>query len=294
MWTRKFYSGHWQVRVRHGGAPIPARIEQQRRRELSIAFGLLALLAAGVAVTAMDGQRARRQARRQAELVARVSHELRTPLAVLAAAGDNLADSLVHDRAQIERYGRLIQQASRRLREVAENILHLARRQGMAPPAPLRPLDVGGLVEETLRLSRPQLEQAGFAVEKVFPERPLQVLGEPRALRSALLNLISNAIKYGRSAGWLRLTVATVRARGGEEVEIAVEDRGPGIPASELSRLFEPYYRGERARVEQIEGTGLGLAVVSEVAATHRGRVTVDSSPGGSVFRLYLPRLVEG
>lgn len=292
LWARLFYAGQWQVMVRYGDASIEERVASLRQREMRVAFGILAMLGIAVGLFVAGTHRARRFARRQLDLVAQITHELRTPLAVLSAAGDNLADAIVRDREQMERYGRLIQNETRRLRETVENVLHLARREGAVRPSPLQPIDVADLVEESLRLSRQQLELAGFEVEKSLPEVPVQVMGEPRALRSALLNLVSNAIKYGKASRWLRLSVVSVEREGGGEVQIAVEDRGPGIPRREIAKLFEPYYRGEQARTERIEGSGLGLAVVQDVAAAHRGRVTVDSTPGrGSTFRLHLPAL---
>lgn len=292
LWARLFYSGHWQILVRHGGASIEDSVQALRQREMRMAFGVLAMLGFALALFVTGTHRAQRLARRQVDLVARISHELRTPLAVLGAAGDNLADSIVRDREQVVRYGRLIQHEARRLREITENVLYLARRNGAGSPGPLRPIDVADLVAESLRLSRQQIELAGFEVETSLPAVPLEVLGDRRALRSAVVNLISNAVKYGRPARWLRLSVAPVRRKGGDEVEIAVEDRGPGIPPAEISKLFEPYFRGEQAWADQIEGTGLGLGVVQDVAAAHRGRVSVESAPGrGSTFRLHLPLL---
>jgi signal transduction histidine kinase len=232
-------------------------------------------------------RRTQRAAREQLERLARVSHELRTPLSVLTSAGDNLADGLAGGEEKVRQYGQVIQRETRRLRELVENVLHLSRRRAAAPASEPQLVDVVALVEDSIGLAEPSLREAGFAVERALPPHAVQILGEPRALRSAVLNLISNAIKYGRSGRWLRLAV---EEDGGAEVRIVVEDRGPGIAPRELPRLFAPYARGERARAEQTEGSGLGLAVVKDVVEAHAGRIAVGRPAGGGTsFTLHFP-----
>jgi signal transduction histidine kinase len=290
LWARSYYSGHWHVFIRRGASTVAEEVAAARLRASRSALGALGLILVVVVLVVVLTRRVHRLARDQMEFVASVSHELRSPLAALSAAGDNLADSLFDDPGKLREYGRLIQDETQRLREMVENVLHLARRRSDAPMPKLQPLDVNELVDDTLRRSRRQLEQAGFEVEVAKPERPPRVLGNARALQSALQNLISNALKYGLPARWLRISVelpGTAR-----EVRISVEDRGTGISPRDLRRLFDPFYRGERARAGQIEGSGLGLAVVRGVAEQHGGRIVVESTPGaGSRFTLELPLL---
>jgi signal transduction histidine kinase len=257
-----------------------------RRRALT-GFALLALLSVSAAVVLVATRRTQRAAREQIEQLARVSHEFRTPLAVLAGAGENLADGLIRREGKVRQYGQTVQKATRRLQELVENVLHLSRRQAAVPPMEPRRVDIAELVEDSLEATAASLREAGFTVERALPERRVEVVGDPRALRFAVLNLISNAVKYGREARWLRLAVEEDH---GAEVRIVVEDRGPGIPAGELPRLFRPYARGERALADETEGSGLGLAVVREVAEAHAGRVSVASpAAGGTAFTLHLP-----
>lgn len=292
LYARHFHSGYWQLFVRRAGVSFADEVAANRMRTLRTSFGLLALLSIATSVLVVLARRAQRLARQQMNFVAGVSHELRTPLAVLSAAGDNLADSLVMDSEQMTKYGRVIQKETQRLHEMVENVLHVARRNSPVPQAELRPLDIARLVEETLRRSDRQLEKAGFEVEKEIQPGSLRVLGNAKALQSAILNLISNAIKYGRSARWLRISVFTAGPQGHEEVRVQVEDRGPGVEEEDLPRLFEAFFRGKRAREAQIEGSGLGLTVVADVAKAHKGRVSIQSrSPRGSSFILHLPLL---
>jgi signal transduction histidine kinase len=116
------------------------------------------------------------------------------------------------------------------------------------------------------------------------------VRGDAAALRQALANLVDNALKYGGTSGWMGVSAKSVATLQGEEVVVSVADHGVGIKRSDLSRLFEPFFRSADAQAAAIPGSGLGLAVVRHVVEAHGGRVTVDSAPGkGSVFAIHLP-----
>jgi signal transduction histidine kinase len=280
-----YFRGHWRVLVRYSDVPIPAEVAAAKRRKAAAGFGLLALLATSLVMLTAATRRTQRAARQQLEQLARVSHELRTPLTVLASAGDNLADHIVSGEDELRGYGRVIQRETRRLHELVENVLHLARRRAGRVSRERRPVDLTMVVDDVLTTCRGALDEAGFSVERHQPSHPVQVKGDARALRSALLNLVSNSIKYARSGGRLRVAIEE-RAR---EVRVRVEDRGPGIDRRELPGLFEPYVRG--AGADEAEGSGLGLAVVRDVVEAHRGRVSVEHpGEGGAAFVLHLPR----
>jgi signal transduction histidine kinase len=124
---------------------------------------------------------------------------------------------------------------------------------------------------------------------RVDPDLP-PVLVEEDGIRRSLHNLVGNAIKYAGDGRQVGLTVSRGTGADGGFVRMAVSDRGPGIPAEELPRIFEPFFRGQRAQDRQIRGNGLGLSLVKRIADAHGGRVTVTSTPGqGSTFTLYLP-----
>lgn len=290
FWARDYYSGYWQLFLRQGKASVADRVASNRWRTLRISFGALALVSVSALLIFLLARRAERLAAEQMEFVATVSHELRSPLAILSAAGENLEDALPANAERLREYGRLIRGEALRLTEMVENVLHLARdRSGAAPPV-RRPLDLVELTRETLLRARPQIERAGFAVELELPAGPFVVRGHARALQSALLNLLSNAIKYGLPERWLKVEVGP-SPENPSEVFVAVEDRGPGLEKAERGRLFEPFFRGRKARGEQVEGSGLGLAVVRQVAAAHGGRVeAVSRAAGGSRFTLTLPK----
>lgn len=154
----------------------------------------------------------------------------------------------------------------------------------------MEPVDVAALVDGVLADCRWVLEEKRVAVEKAVAGGLPGVRGDAAALRQALANLVDNALKYGGTAGWIGVGAKSVATHQGEEVVVSVADRGIGIKRSDLSRLFEPFFRSADAQAAGITGSGLGLAVVRHVVEAHGGRVTVDSTPGkGSVFAIHLP-----
>ena len=294
LWARNLYSGHWQLYARRGGVSVADEVAEARLRAWMTSMVALGLLATAVIGVILFARRTQRRAARRLGLVAGISHELRTPLAVLTAAGDNLADSVVRDPERLTEYGRLIQGETLRLREMTENVLHLARQRSEAPPLEKGPLDLAELVRDCLRRMRRQLDAAGITVQEELPPDPVSVHGHRGSLQTAVFNLLSNALKYGGSSRWLRVSLASKPGADGDQARLEVEDRGPGVDPAEAERIFEPFVRGANTP-EEAEGSGLGLSVVRDVARDHGGRVKVDSRPGrGSVFVVQLPLAPEG
>ena len=236
------------------------------------------------------------------EFVAAVSHELRTPVSVIGTAASNLADGIVADPARVRKYGETIQGESRRLAETVERVLQLA---GIAAGSAARsrtPVNVAEVVHQSVAACRPELEARGVTLELSLPDELPPVAGDAGALQSAVRNLISNAVKYGGDARWVRLTAETRdgskprrpghggRAANASHVAITVSDRGLGIAAEDRRHIFEPFYRGREAVSRQIQGSGLGLNLVARIAEAHGGSVELTSEPGhGSTFTLVLP-----
>jgi len=242
------------------------------------------------------------------EFVAAVSHELRTPVSVIGAAAGNLADGVVGDPQRVRKYGETIQGEARRLGETVERVLQLAGIAAGRAAAAQTPISPADLIHESIHACRIEIESAGVNVEVAIAEGLPNVVGDVTALKSALQNVISNAVKYGGTARWIRVTASlqpprsglamTVdKGRGhrrGQKVFVAVEDRGIGIDADDRKHIFEPFYRGRDAVAQQIQGSGLGLNLVMGIVAAHGGHVMVNSEPGkGSTFTLALPAASE-
>ena len=280
----------WQLLVQHQSGSLEAAVARARRQNLAISFGVLLLLTVSIALLAAASRRAHRLARQQMEFVAGVSHELRTPVAVIRSAAENLSHGVVDSGDRVKRYGRLLETEARRLGEMVERVLQYAGiESGLAKGArvPLSPADIiEGAIESSVAL----LEPEHVVIERDFMPNPPSVVGDAAALRSAVQNLIANAVKYGGRDRWVGIRIEQGRLRRRAEVWITVSDHGDGIPASELPHIFDPFYRGADAVVRQVHGNGLGLSLVRQIVAAHGGRVTVTTRSGaGSSFTIALP-----
>lgn len=280
----------WKLVARHSAGSLEAAVGAARTRNLLLSFGILLLMATSVAVLARNARRAERLARQQIEFVAAVSHELRTPVSVIGAAAENLSDGLVTDPSRVKQYGARIQREARRLGDTVERVLLYAGIEAGRAVGHRAPVEVGTLVSEALAASQTVVADAGVTVETEVPAGLPPVMVDLTALRSCLGNLILNAIKYGGTNHWVRISASAVAGRREPEVRIAVTDRGLGITTTDLPHIFEPFYRGAEAQALQIQGNGLGLSIVKGIVEAHGGRVTVQSAHGnGSTFILHLP-----
>jgi signal transduction histidine kinase len=282
-------SGAWQVRVRHRNGSLDAIVAQSRRRNLAISLGVLGLLAGSVVLIIAAAQRQQRLARQQMEFVAAVSHELRTPLAVICSAGENLADGVVADGAQVKRYGTLIESEGRRLHDMVERVLEFAGVRSGAKPRPYTDVDISRVIADAVGGLRSEARDRGVTIEvdsNGSLPAGISVRGDADALRSAVQNIVGNAVKYSASGA----TVDVGASMNGSTVQIRVADRGLGIDAADLPHIFKPFHRGRRAVEAQIRGTGVGLSVVRHVVDAHHGDVRVESRPGeGTTVFVELP-----
>jgi signal transduction histidine kinase len=280
----------WQLRVQHADGSLEAAVANARSRNLWLSFGMLALLLASVGLVVVNAQRSERLAARQMDFVATVSHELRTPLAVIRSAAQNLQAGVVLEQDQARRYGDLIEGEGRRLTDMVEQVLEYAGLSGNRAPVRARPVDVRALADDVMESCRGLLDEERFETAMSVPADLPPVLADPEALRRALQNLVTNALKYAADGRWVGIAADTAAVRGAREVRLHVSDRGRGIDAEDLPHIFEPFYRGRYAQERQIGGNGLGLSLVRRIAEAHGGRLTVKSAAGqGTTFTLHLP-----
>ena len=222
------------------------------------------------------------------DFVANVSHELKTPIGALGVLSEALAGD--GDPATVERLAARIQTEAFRLAHTVDDLLQLGQIEASAETEAVL-VYVGELVEAAIERTAATADLAGVAVT-VFPVAgDLSVVGDRRQLVSALANLLENAVKYSEPGSEVEVQARSLDgggpADGGPMVEIEVTDHGIGIPASDLERVFERFYRVDPARSRDTGGTGLGLAIVRHVAQRHGGEVTVRSVEGvGSTFAL--------
>lgn len=247
----------------------------------------------GVAVGAEDGTAAlvvvddvtehRRLESVRRDFVANISHELKTPVGALGLLAETLVTE--DDPAVARRLAERMLVEAFRVGRTIDDLLELSRIEVDESEA-REPVAVRTIVGEAVDRVRGAADQRGIDIEvDAVPER-LRVVGDRRQLVSALFNLLENAVKYSGSGTSVRVSTRT----DGRMVDLAVQDHGIGIPRRDIERVFERFYRVDRARSRDTGGTGLGLAIVRHVANNHHGEVHVESDEGhGSTFTLRLP-----
>jgi signal transduction histidine kinase len=257
-----------------------------RRRLLSAGLAAIVLLLAGGSYLLWRVvQRELAVARLQTDFVAAVSHEFRTPLTSLHHITELLEED---DDLPVERrkafYG-VLGRSTERLTRLVESLLDFSRMEGGRKPYDLQPVDAGEIAAQVVSDFQKEGIAAGFRID-LNVEGPSALSADPGALTHALRNLLDNAIKYSPRQ---RDVSVSVRAQG-REVAIAVRDRGMGIPPQERKEIFRKFMRGSQAKRLGIQGTGLGLAMVSHIVRAHGGTIELESEEGhGSTFRLVLP-----
>jgi two-component system sensor histidine kinase SenX3 len=237
----------------------------------------------GALVTVDDvSERARLDAVRT-DFVANISHELKTPVGALAVLAEALAD--VDDPAAARRLAdKMVEEAHRASRTI-DDLLELSRTE-LGGAAAKDVVIVERVVDDAVERSRAGAERHSINVRVSHGPGDLRVVGSHRQLVSAVANLIDNAVKYSDADS--DVVVESRRQNG--SVEIIVTDTGVGIPARDIDRIFERFYRVDRARSRDTGGTGLGLSIVRHVATNHSGEVTVQSREGeGSIFTMRVP-----
>lgn len=249
---------------------------------------LLGLAAGLLAAAVLQVRRERRLALLRAEFVASASHELRTPLAQIRMFAETLRLGRVRSEKEGQRSLEIIDREARRLSYLVENLLQFSgsgRRSGTPVP---EPQELAPLAIEVVESFSPLAARGGVQVVTRL-DRALRARVDADAFRQILLNLLDNALKYGPPGQ--EVTVTLTGEGGG--ARLAVEDQGPGIPAAERERVFEPFHRLDRDRASTITGTGLGLAVVRELALRHGGRCVVESGREGGA-RVFVDLPVAG
>ncbi len=218
------------------------------------------------------------------DFVANVSHELKTPVGAMSLLAETLVGET--DPADRERLSDMLQREAKRVEDIIDDLLELTRlEEGESETEYVK---VSKLVSKSVDKVRTFADGMRVQLALVGDTGDEQVEVDRRAVVRALTNLIDNAVRYSEADQQVTVSVEVM----GDVVSISVKDNGVGIPRAELERVFERFYRVDRARSRETGGTGLGLAIVRHVAENHGGRVLVESKPGdGSTFTIELPRL---
>ncbi len=229
-----------------------------------------------------------RLGRARREFVANISHELRTPVTSLQLLAETISEETLRDKTlALDLLGKMRSQIDL-LHQLTDELMDLALIESGQAPIKLVQVRARELIDEAAEPFRPQAAREGITFTLAAPS-DLDVLADPQAIRKVLGNLIHNAIKFTHAGGQIELRAI----RRGDNVEFSVSDTGIGIPASDLPRIFERFYKVDRARArghDGTRGTGLGLAIAKHIVEGHGGKIRAESIEGkGSTFHFTLP-----
>jgi len=241
----------------------------------------------GMLLVFHDLTRLRQLENTRREFVANVSHELRTPLSLIKGYVETLIDGAKDDPAVAMRFLQTIEKHADRLTFLIEDLLTISRLESGQIVLSVQPTELVPLVDHVLEDLSARAVEKGIALRNTIPP-DTKVRADGDRLEQVLFNLIDNAIKYGKQDG---VVAISGRVNDDNLVEVSVHDDGPGIPEDARERVFERFYRVDRARSRDAGGTGLGLSIVKHIVQSHGGEVWIESEPGqGSTFFFTLPR----
>nr|WP_285855801.1 ATP-binding protein [Paenibacillus camelliae] len=240
----------------------------------------------GVLLVLQDVSAIRRLERMRSEFVANVSHELKTPIAAVKGFAETLLGGAVKDEETTKAFLGIIYDESERLNRLIGDILELSKIESRRAPLILSPVDIKQFMTNTIAILEVSADQKQIEVNLYSPEE-LYMEGDEDRLRQIFVNLLSNAISYTPEGGKIFVNISLTEQ---EKVQITIKDTGIGIPEKDLPRIFERFYRVDKARSRGSGGTGLGLSIVKHLVEMHKGTITVESAVGeGTTFTLELP-----
>ena len=282
--THRFAEPFSDMQVTAQLTEIPGAGDGGQRVILGMSAILALVTVAGAAALYRSVSAELEFAERRNNFVAAVSHELKTPLTAIRMYSEMLREGMVPTEEKQHQYYETITAEAERLSRLINNVLELSRLERGTRSMHLSAGAVGPILEQTADILRPHVERQGMRlVVRVAPGLP-PVQVEADALSQILVNLIDNAVKFSResqdSTGEIVLWAGL---DAGGMVQVGVRDHGPGVPARQLRRIFEPFYRGERELTRRTQGTGIGLALVARLAGQMRGRVVARNHPEGGL-----------
>ncbi|PWA11237.1 PAS domain-containing sensor histidine kinase [Pueribacillus theae] len=240
----------------------------------------------GVIIVLHDITDIRRLEKMRSEFVANVSHELKTPITSVKGFAETLLDGAMYDEELCRSFLKIIYDESDRLHRLISDILHLSKIEHHLLPLQLEMVNVAKLINETVETLQEEITKKEISIS--LPEaKNVYVEGEKDRVRQIILNLVSNGIVYTPKGGKIEVNLLEKE----KEIDLIVRDTGIGIPKKDIPRIFERFYRVDKARSRHSGGTGLGLAIVKHLVESHKGQIQVDSVEGkGTTFTITLPK----
>lgn len=247
---------------------------------------------AGVLIVLHNITAVRRLERMRSEFVANVSHELKTPIAAVKGFAETLLAGAMDDKEIAKQFLQIIFDESERLNRLIGDILELSKIESKRIPLHFSPVEMHSLVERSLHMMRSEAEKKQISLEMIVDE-DIYIEADEDRIRQILINLLSNGISYTPEGGQVKVEVTPLYSDGEEDYDrvlMIISDTGIGIPKKDLPRIFERFYRVDKARSRMSGGTGLGLSIVKHLVELHKGSIQVESEPGiGTKFSIELP-----
>jgi two-component system phosphate regulon sensor histidine kinase PhoR len=240
----------------------------------------------GVLAALDDISELRRLERVRQEFVANVSHELKTPLTAIKGYVETLLEGALEDKTHNREFLKIIEEHSRHLSLLIDDVLDLSAIEAKRVDYRFEPVSVAEVTAKIIKGLAPMAKAKEVKIDNQLSEKLPKVRADKDKLAQVLMNLIDNAIKFNITGG--RVEIDGISED--DKISISVKDTGAGIAPEDLPRVFERFYRADKARSHEIAGTGLGLAIVKHLVEAHQGTVTAESQPGeGSTFTFTLP-----
>jgi len=269
---------------------LAAQQADQRRRGFGIIVFSIAMIGVGSVLSARLVRRELETARDKSDFAAHVSHELRSPITQIRLKAEALQLGLATDDLARARHYDVILRESERLSRLVDNILDFSAIEKGQKRYTFRRGDISLTVARCVEAARVAMETRVMQIDLELPDDLPAIWHDSDAVSQVVINLLSNAAKYGQEAGWIGVTVRVIGTEKNEEICVSVEDRGIGIAPAEQKQVFDQYYRSSDPLARRKKGTGLGLTIVRYIMEAHGGRVGIDSRQGvGTTFSLHFP-----
>ncbi len=240
----------------------------------------------GCLVVIHDITEMRRLENMRRDFVANVSHELKTPLTSIKGFVETLLSGALEDKENNRNFLKIIQDHADRLDNLVDDLLSLSHLESKGMAINKKDFDLSSQAREAISGFKSQIKNKGIEVINQLPQE-LVVYADKNRIEQVLVNLIDNAIKFNKDKGYIKI----FDQLSSGEIKVIIEDSGMGIPQRDISRIFERFYRVDKARSRELGGTGLGLSIVKHIVELHGGSVGVDSTEGlGSKFWFILPK----
>ena len=288
MTTQRIFSPPLPLQTVYVGKDVTAMYNGMEKATWALAVlgGVALVFAAGIGYVLSGGamKPVREAYEKQRQFAADASHELRTPLAVVLASADLLRSDPSIISPFLKQVIEDVRDEVKKMTKLVSDLLTVARTDGKANQMRLVRMDLVSAVQQTVRIMRPFAEKKDIVIDEELPKR-VEIHADEQKIRQLILILVDNAVKYTPEHG--RISVCVQEDRG--SVKLSVSDTGIGIAPEHQERIFERFYRVDKARSRRMGGNGLGLAIAREIVEAHGGSIAVESEPGkGTTFHIRL------